>query len=529
MRPPWRATHRQAGAGGAGPRTPGMRTVVLVALTLALLSLAFSTGIYSGVDAAGTEASQTVAIGADPLRRLSVTFGQPGGPAVMRKVQGYNSGLVKLNRYIRDLPLVARLGFDTMRVDVGLGWPGVVKGSHMGGIFGRVIAGNATGMPTYNTTVVLELSRLLHRYGMTPLYSWAYVAAPFQSRPDDFTSVPRDLSAWRAMHTQLLAPIKAAGLLVISEMYNEPDLSWSFAGNWSDYLDMYEAGCKGVIDSNPNGLVVGPATAISSVANLQALLHRVEAKKLRMDALTIHSYGDASAWQAAIARARTALANNPDVSSSSSLSRPMPISINEFNVLSSGTPSASQLLNSHVVAPLMLSALKDLLNYPDVTTVHWAQTLDSGAGDSWGLITEDGHVKASYNALWLFERLLPAAANQSAVAVDTGGDDYCIGTIASANSSHAALLVWQPMHCDGEPVPASTAMSVSLALDPTFGTGRNVRGTLWEISASSASYFDNRSSEWLEPVAWSGVRRGHAEWEGRICTGCVLAFAFEVV
>ncbi len=77
----------------------------------------------------------------------------------------------------------------------------------------------------------------------------------------------------------------------------------------------------------------------------------------------------------------------------------------------------TKLLNGHAVAPLMLDALKELLRYSDVTSVHWAQTLDSGAGDSWGLITEDGHVKASFNALWLFEKVLPAAANQSRAAM----------------------------------------------------------------------------------------------------------------
>ena len=334
------------------------------------------------------------------------------------------------------------------------------------------------------------------------------------------------------MHAQLLAPLKAARLAVISEMYNEPDLDWSFTGTWSDYLDMYEAGCRGVTDANPDGLVVGPATAISATSKLQALLQRVAASNLRMDALTIHSYGNASAWRPAIARAREALASRRGVKISSSQperTQPIPISVNEFNVLSGAVPGVKHLLNSHAVAPLMLGALKELLHYPDVTTVHWAQTLDSGAGDSWGLITQDGHAKASFNALWLFERLLPAAANQSAVAVETDGTVACVSQIASANSTHAALLVWQPMACGGDPVPTTTALNVSLAFGQLFGAERNVQGTVWEISPTSASYLDNPSSEWLRPVAWNGVRGSRAEWEGTLGAGCVLALLLEAV
>ncbi len=294
---------------------------VFLRLALGAVACGLALGVTSSAPA-----TSTTAVGLS----LRVALDQPGGPAVVRKAQGYNSGLVTLDRYVRDLPLVARLGFDTMRVDVGLGWPGpaVVPGSHMAGIFGTVIGGLGQRGATYNVSVVLELTRLLHEHGMTPLYSWAYVAAPFQSKAGDYTSPPRDLDAWRAMHRQLLAPLESAQLPVISEMYNEPDLSWSFTGNWSEYLDMYEAGCKGVTDASPGGRVVGPATAINGVSDLTALLQRVAEKDLRMDALTIHSYGGSSAWKPAIGRARKALA-----SSAAPHLRSLPISVNEFNVL----------------------------------------------------------------------------------------------------------------------------------------------------------------------------------------------------
>lgn len=190
----------------------------------------------------------------------------------------------------------------------------------------------------------------------------------------------------------------------------------------------------------------------------------------------------------------------------------------------------TKLLNGHAVAPLMLDALKELLRYSDVTSVHWAQTLDSGAGDSWGLITEDGHVKASFNALWLFEKVLPAAANQSRVEVESGDGEAagCVGHIASANGTHAVLLVWRAIDCAGQTSPKAMQLDVSVALGSVFN-GKDAKGTLTEISAVSASYLDNRSSEWLRPTPLGGVRREGMEWEGTLCAGCVLAFAFEAV
>ena len=190
----------------------------------------------------------------------------------------------------------------------------------------------------------------------------------------------------------------------------------------------------------------------------------------------------------------------------------------------------TKLLNGHAVAPLMLDALKELLRYPDVTSVHWAQTLDSGAGDSWGLITQDGHAKASFNAMWLFEKVLPAAANQSRVEVASGAGEAagCVGHIASANGTHAALLVWRPIDCSGQRSPKNMQLDVSVALGSALN-GKDAKGTVAEISAVSASYLDNRSSEWLRSTPLRGVRREGMEWEGTLCDGCVLAFAFEAV
>ena len=86
-----------------------------------------------------------------------------------------------MERWARDLPLARRLGCRAMRVDVGLGWPDGPHPSHLPGIFGDAVAADREGAPLYNTSAVLELSRLLLANAMTPLYSWAYVPAPLQS------------------------------------------------------------------------------------------------------------------------------------------------------------------------------------------------------------------------------------------------------------------------------------------------------------------------------------------------------------
>jgi len=87
-----------------------------------------------------------------------------------------------MERWARDLPLARRLGCRAMRVDVGLGWPDGPHPSHLPGVFGDAVTSDQEGAPLYNTSAVLELSRLLLANGMTPLYSWAYARpAPVQA------------------------------------------------------------------------------------------------------------------------------------------------------------------------------------------------------------------------------------------------------------------------------------------------------------------------------------------------------------
>ena len=284
-------------------------------------------------------------------------------------------------------------------------------------------------------------------------------------------------------------------------------MDWSFTGNWSEYLDMFAAGCHGVADADPTASVVGPATAINGVSQLEELLRRVDGdSSLRLDVLTIHSYGNRSqAWQPAVERARTALR-------SSAVRRP--ISINEFNTESAFDPDHVRILNSHALAPLVLGAFKQLLEFPDVASVHWAQTMDSGAGDQWGLITADGHAKASFNAQLLWASL-PSAANQSLVQSTGGAAAGCVDSIASANATHALLLVWRPETCGD--AAADAPLRIKFELGQAFG-GRGARGTLSRISATAASFLDS-GSEWLQPEPLSGVGPGGFQWAGPCYVG----------
>jgi len=566
-----------------------------------------------------------------PLARgysITASFDVAGGPPVVHKVAAYNSGLVPLARYERDLSLVAALNVAELRVDVGLGWNSAAAAHHLPGIWGdAVLTGkvhpNATcGGASYNTSAVVALHALLRSYAIQPLYAIGYVPPPLQSVRGDWTSPPIDVATcWREMHGALLRPIArttrfpAAAAAAADgdfrvEMYNEPDLIWAFTGDWNEYLAMYRAGVHGVVDAVGNlstVRVVGPAAAIGDVALLAAFIRNARAAAESaatmappLDALTLHTYGNrTAAWEPTVQRGRAAIAAaaaapGPGMSGGGA-SRSLGIELNEFNVLPTDaarggyTPAERDaILNGHRLAPLLLRALAALLHFPDVTRIHWAQTMDSGAGDHWGLIDEAGHAKASYNAMRLWT-MLPATAlagggggggasarvggassagsNASRVVVTAanagaagaaaapgaaleaaqGGaasDGGCaVEGIASANGTTATLLVW----CATNAPPPTTnvssssfssadaatargaAVTVSVELNglPAFG-GRAAFGTRYEITSREASIGDNASSEFLIPHALNGgaavVRGEPLRWSGELCEGCVLAF-----
>jgi hypothetical protein len=372
----------------------------------------------------------------------------------LRVAAQYNSGLVSLARLTRDLPLLAALSPPAFRIDAGIGWGVAQSGTHLPGIFGDVVvrSGEAGDLLAYNTSSVVATARLLRSAQAAPVFAWCYVPPPLQNRSGDFTSGPSSLPQWRAMHARLAADLRAAGLPVIHELYNEPDLPWAFAGSWDQYVDMFRAAAQGVLDADPAAQIIAPAAAVPGAARLASLLQVAGEGRVGMAAVSVHAYGGEGVWRPHVQVAADAIAAAESGGAPHALAPSAGVHLNELNVELDEGRRTSFLMGSAV-----LSTLSALLATPNLAMAHWAQFQDSGAGDKYGLLDVDGRPRASYNAFWLYARM-PMHARTPVVV--SGASGRC-GTMAAANASRAALAVWSNSSQDIAVTCSFTGLAIS--------------------------------------------------------------------
>ena len=382
-------------------------------------------------------------------------------PPLRKMFKAYNSGLVSMERTARDAHLLAAIGATAMRIDVGMGWDTHRKG--MPGVFGSVVeaavAVNETQRATagstalrYDFSPIHAMSDILHSVGATPVYSWCYTPTPLQAN-GDWRSGPTDLDSWYTMHRNIANATRSweAGLgggdggsrngnanaKVVHEIYNEPDLSWSLTASWSQYLLMYKAAASAIRDVSTYNCIIGPAAAVPTVEKLGQFLSFVDAHNLPLCAISVHAYGSSGQWQANLAVTKQALREGPARFAST------PIHINELNTVSALLPAEQQraLLDNFTMASSILGTISALIADAAVEQVHWAQFLESGFGDAWGMVTADGVVKAAYNAFVVYNRM-PVEAMRVEINAEGAGSDAPVGYLASFNATRVAVAVW---------------------------------------------------------------------------------------
>ena len=390
---------------------------------------------------------------------VSVDFGIVSHlPSLTRKVQAYNSGLVTMTRLARDAHLLPRVGASFLRIDVGLGWDSSVKRvyqlalrTHMPGILGNVISD--FDLSSFSFDPILKLSEMLNQYRVTPIYSWCY--NPFDA---DFTKPVTNLTEWSELHRLISFNMRKHNLPAIHELYNEPDLPWAFTGSWEQYQAMAAAAAKGLKAGDPNCTIIGPAAAVPTPERLAGLLQLVKSGQLPLNGLSVHAYG-AGAWQTNVEILKAALEK---------ASVKLPIHLNEVNV---ETDPAQ--LNSYALAASIFSTIHELLEHEEVTMANWAQLMESGAGDSWGVVTEEGFLKPAFHAFYLYARM-PQSRTQLMM---TSGNAWIQG-FASSNATVATAAVWTTsleatdvtLSMQGFPFKGPTQLEVYI-IDPTHNHG----------------------------------------------------------
>ena len=395
-------------------------------------------------------------------------------PLVKTKFGVYQTPLVTLPRLLDSIALLREAGVRDLRYETGWGKPDVIAFDQIGGTPAHL---------TYDFSMLDAFLGGLQRADVRPLLALTYNPTPLQTRTEwaRWKDMPSDLNAWREINRAYAAHLKTLGARASYEVWNEPDMpepngKMFFSGDASDYARLYAQSVAGVQSGDSEASVGGPAAAYD-LNYLKPLLDQ------KLDFASIHGYDN---YAGQIAGMRGALKNRPDV----------PIWLTEYASFSDLPANGPQ--SRHAGAMRFFRDAKGLLALTDVTKVYWAQWLDAGDAPGMGFITFDGHRKAIYNALKIYN-MMPIDR------VFVGADNaQTLDAMASSSAHRASAVIWNT----SDQVQTAT---VNLR-DLPFENG--VLQT-FRIDANHASYVDNPATEMLTPIQTSPFRGARNRvWRG---------------
>jgi len=440
-----------------------------------------------------------------PSGAASVTvvadFGAPVDyPLVKTKFGVFNSCIVPLSRYRRDMHVFSEVHPDSLRIDGGLG-----------GAFCAWLAPFVTGSalhPRYNFTEADQLISLLNGRNVLPYWSYDYMPETLQPVTGDYKSPPMNLPAWQAVLHAFAAHFRATGHRVgYQEIYNEPDNRDFWSGTEDNYLRLFDYGARGIKAGDPDAVVVGPALAFTNDW-VPPFLDDVRRRQLPLDAFSFHFYGTTNYDNETIAQELDTLhgyfARRPYVATTE-------WNLNEYNSYAIDYPQGGDQ-DKFGLASALLNDFDYFIAQPELTAVHWAQFLDSGQGNYSGMISIDGHRKAVFNAYKIYT-MMPIDRYQMRVGglrkTLTGNP---VQGMASADDHRATVVLWNRTGYD-------QPLNVSLKNVP-FARGAF---RVYRIDADHSSWGDNPKNELLIPTeTHSHVNIARLTWSGSIPSGGVV-------
>lgn len=359
------------------------------------------------------------------IDQLQVDFSQRAGVPLIKKFGLFNSGLVSLAQYDRDLHLMDELRVDSLRIDLFAGEPNQPMG--------KMVTGTADDLQ-YDFSALDRIIARLQEHGSRLYASWCYIPLPLQVN-GNWRSGPTDLKAWQEIYRQYAAHYVEKGIRIpYHEVYNEPDCGdIFFTGTFQDYTDMYVAAARGLREGNPEAVIGGPSSAFveASVTVIPEFLRTVLRENVPLDFFSYHSYGcDSKQYISRTHRARALVSEHPELDTTE-------LHLNEYNTLIQPFRLGGPAEHARGGAT-MLTSFQLLLEETDVTLAHWAQFLDTGI-EPLGSVNPRGQQKAAYWAYWMYSQM-----PEQRVLV-TGQDDpnrEGLHAMASADKKQAAILVW---------------------------------------------------------------------------------------
>lgn len=422
-------------------------------------------------------------------------------PLTKSKFGVYNSCLVPLTRYNRDLNLISELHTDSLRIDGGLG------GDPNCGYVNDPVSGTASSL-SYDWSEVDPFVDNLNARGVSPYWSYSYQPAPLQVG-GDWRSKPSSLPAWNSMLDTFADHFDQTGRPVgYQEIWNEPDFGTVFfTGTQAEYFDMYRNGVQGIRSGDPDAVVGGLSSAYRT-AWITPFLDYVDTNNLPLDFISFHQYpGNPADEPAAISSYLNEFTTRM---AGKSRFHTTELHLNEYNSYPINYPQGGTQ-DKFGLASSLLRDYKAVLGMPSLDKVSWAQFMDSGMGNYSGMVTIDGQRKAVFNAAKIYGEM-PADRRQLTISGVSGIDG-----LASTDAHRSGVVLWNR---------SGASHTINLTFNGVpFSTGDL---SVFRIDGSNASYGDNPATDDLKTTEfYPGVATAGRTWSGTIADGAVVYLRFD--
>lgn len=375
-------------------------------------------------------------------------------PLSKDRIAIYNSGLVPIDRYERDESLLARVGAESLRIDLGWGAEWMPRSR-------EVVRKTADGRLRFDFEETDAIARLLTRNHVRPYWSYCYVPAAARPQGGNWRGMAADDSVWvEAVRAYVTGAAERGVTIGYHEVYNEPDLrdertgeAIFYTGDLDDYLQLYRKTSRAIRAADPSARIGGPALAVATINAewLRRFLAAVQNDQLPLDFLSFHAYGTFSL--------QTTIDTVLRVLDEFTGFEHLELHLNEYNAFPIDYPRHGPQ-DTHQLASAFAADLPRLLGNPALSRVSWAQFLDSGQGNFSGMVDIDGKPKPIYR-VYEFYQAMPVDRRQ--LSID---GPSAVGGIASSDGERSAMLLWNrhfadvdlSLRLDG----TNTAMTVSI-------------------------------------------------------------------
>jgi len=328
--------------------------------------------------------------------------------------------------------------------------------------------------------------RLLGAYGYNPLPLQDPTLQRYAS-----SSAPIDMEKWgEIVHTVAQHYVDLGITFGIDEVWNEADGLYSFySGTEEEFHEIYRQWVHGVRSANPDATVAGPASAPELVWH-RAFPEFIASENLPLDAFTFHHYGSGELGLNSVDKVAASLDRFAHFETTAMI-------LDEWHSADLIEPWCrdDDVRDTYEGAQQILHDFDVFLSRPELTSVSWAWYMDPARAQEtcMGLITNDGHRKAVFNA-WKIYGNMPVDRKQ----VRSVGP---LKAIASADDHNLGVVIWNPD-------PYRRRIDVHLENIP-FDRG-DVR--VYRIDAENASYGDGAYEELTPVEAFEDVELGDFSW-----------------